>query len=158
MDILRVNTVTDVFMMNELATAAAKEVKTVDEIKNLMFSTTELLDVNSASSNFEKAMKILETSSFLPYKSSSGVDLFCSPKDTFFIVDNKNYAEKFKDQLPLLDFTYEQLFSLHDLFRILRVDDRYLTRHVQHETSIETSVLDVDLTEQFRQCAYAISW
>ncbi len=103
-------------------------------------------------------MEILQQSKYLPYKSPSGHDMFCSSEETFFIVDNKYYGEKFSGKLILLDFTYEQLILLHELFRILRLDDRYLTRHVRRETSAETSTVDNALTHQFRQCAYAISW
>ena len=84
--------------------------------------------------------------------------MFRSLEESFFIVDNKYYAENFGGKLVLLDFTYEQLNSLHELFRILCLDDRYLARHVRRETSAETLTVDNALTHQFRQCAYAISW
>ena len=156
-NVLGVSTVTDVFMMKQLAAAAAKSIKNVDEIKRLMLSASELLDVNSQSSHFATSMETLQQSKYLPCKSPSG-HMFCSLKETFFIVDNKYYAEKFGGKLVLLDFTYEQLIFLHELFRILRIDHRYLTRHVRRETSAETSTVDNALTHQFRQCAYAISW
>jgi hypothetical protein len=156
-NVLGVSTVTDVFMMEQLAEAANKSLKNPDEIKRLMLSTSELLDVNSKSSQFGKSMEILQRSKYLPCKSPSG-DMFRSSKETFFIVDNKYYAEIFSDKLVLLDFAYEQLIFLHELFRILRLDDHYLSRHVRRETSADTSTLDNALTHQFRQCAYAISW
>jgi hypothetical protein len=156
-NVLGVSTVTDVFMMKQLAAAAAKPFKNADEIKRLMLSASELLNVNSQSSQFGPSMEILQQSKYLPCKSPSG-HTFRSLEETFFIVDNKFYAEKFSGQLVLLDFTYEQLNFLHELFRILRLDDRYLARHVRRETSAETSTVDDTLTHQFRQCAYAISW
>jgi hypothetical protein len=156
-NVLGVSTVTDVFMMEQLAAAATKPFKNADEIKRLMLSASELLDVNSQSSQFGTSMEILQQSKYLPCKSPSG-HMFRSLEETFFIVDNKYYAEKFSGKLVLLDFTYEQLIFLHELFRILRLDDRYLARHVRRETSAETSTVDNALTHQFRQCAYAISW
>jgi hypothetical protein len=155
--VLGVSTVTDVFMMKQLAAAAAKPVKNADDIKRLMLSASELLDFNSKSSQFGTSIEILKQSKYLPCKSPSG-HMFCLLEETFFIVDNKYYAEKFSSKLVLLDFTYEQLTSLHELFRILRLDNRYLARHVRRETSAETSAIDDALTYQFRQCAYAISW
>jgi hypothetical protein len=157
-NVLGVSTVTDVFMMKQLAAAAAKPFKNADEIKRLMLSASQLLDVNSQSSQFGTSMEILQRSKYLPCKSPSGHDMFRSPEETFFIVDNKYYTEKFSGKLILLDFTYEQLSFLHELFRILRLDDRYLARHVRRETSAETSTVDNALTHQFGQCAYAISW
>jgi hypothetical protein len=156
-NVLGVSTVTDVFMMKQLAAAAAKPFKNADEIKRLMLSASELLNVNSQSSQFGKNMEVLQQSRYLPCKSPSG-HTFRSLEETFFIVDNKYYAEKFSGKLVLLDFTYEQLIFLHELFRILRLDNRYLARHVRRETSAETSTVDNALTHQFRQCAYAISW
>ena len=156
-NILGVSTVTDVFMMKQLAAAAAKPSKNADEIKRLMLSASELLGVNSQSSQFGTSIDILRKSKYLPCKSPSG-PVFRSMEETFFIVDNKNYAEKFSGKLVLLDFAYEQLISLHELFRILRLDDHYLARHVRRETSAGASTVDNALTRQFRQCAYAISW
>jgi hypothetical protein len=156
-NVLGVSTVTDVFMMKQLAAAAAKPSKNADEIKGLMLSASKLLDVNSQSSQFEKSIEILQRSKYLPCISPSG-HVFRSCQETFFIVDKKSYAEKFGGKLVLLDFPYEQLILLHTLFRILRLDDRYLERHVRHETSAETSTVDNVLTHQFRQCAYALSW
>ena len=157
-NVLGVSTVTDVFMMKQLADAAANPSKNADEIKRLMLSASELLGVNSQSSQFGTSIDILQQSKYLPCKPPYGPVKFRSPEETFFIVDNKNYAEKFSGKLVLLDFTYEQLISLHELFRILRLDDHYLARHVRRETSAETSTVDNALTLQFRQCAYAISW
>ena len=155
-DVLGVNTVTPAFMIKELARAASKRQKNINEIKNLMLSASELLDVNSKSSDFRVSMESLEESKFLPCKLISGNLELRSVAEQFFIVDKECHAV-FNGQLIILDFTYEQLNSLHDLFRILRLDNRYLSRHVSPETSADTSSEDDILTEQFRQCAYAIS-
>ena len=157
-DVLRVSTVTDVFMMEQLAKAASKAQKDANEIKKLMCSASELLDANSQDSHFEKSLGLLQRSSYLPCKLPTGGKEYRSEKDTFFIVDNEYYANKFDGRLILLDFTYGELTILHDLFRILRLDDRYLSRYVRYETSARTSAVDEMLTEQFRQCAYPISW
>jgi hypothetical protein len=156
-DVLGVSTVTDVFMMKQLAAATSKPTKDIDEIKALMLSTSELLGADSQSAKYKTSTETLRKWSYLPCKLPSG-NVFRSLKETFFIVDHEYYAEKFKGRLVLLDFTYEQLTSLHDLFRLLRLDDHYLARHVRRETSVETSTFDDILTQQFRQCAYAISW
>lgn len=155
---LRVSTVTDVFMMKQLAAAAAKPSKNADEIKSLMLSASELLDINSKSSQFGTSVEILQQNEYLPCKSPLGHSMFCSPEQSFFIVDNEYYFHKFSGKLMLLDFAYEQLISLHELFRILRLDDHYLSRHVSRKTSAPTWTEDKVLTDQFRQCAYAISW
>lgn len=156
--VLRVKVVTDAFMMEQLATAASKAQKTVAEIKNLMFATSEVLDYNSEVSRFQTSIDSLQNSTYLPCNLPSGGQEYRSAEQTFFIVDNKHYAEMFSGKLVLLDFKYEELISLHELFRILRLDGCYLSRHVSPETSAESWNRDNVLTEQFRQCAYAISW
>lgn len=157
-DVLGTSTVTDKFLMKQLASAASKQVKVAADIKTLMISASEMLDISSEPSKFRHSIEVLEGSTFLPCVSASGQNMFCSPDDTFFIVDNEFYGSRFRGELMLLDFTYEQLNSLHELFRILRLDNRYLQRHVEIETTAGMSNVDEILTHQLRQCAYPISW
>ena len=157
-NILGIRVVTDKIMMNQLAAKAGDASTSIDEIKSLMLWTSEMLSLDSESSQFVKSMDILRQSKFLPCRLPSGQSVFCSPDQTFFIVDNELYAHSFRRELILLDFAYEQLNSLHALFLLLRLDDRYLGRHVIDEITANTSTVDDALTDQFRQCAYAISW
>lgn len=156
--VLGVTTVTDVFMMNQLAAAATKQSKNANEIKKLMLSTSALLNADTQRSKLEKSIEILEQSKYLPCRSSTGGLQFCSATETFFIVDNQTFGEKFENKLIMLDCTYEELNCLHELFRILRLDDHYLARHISEKTSADSSNADDALTEEFRKCAYAISW
>lgn len=103
-------------MMKQLATAASKATKRSDEIKSLMFSTSELLSVNSKGSHFVPSTDVLKQSVYLPCKSPSGQPMLCSPDESSLIVDSESYANKFGRELILLDFTYEELNSLHALF------------------------------------------
>lgn len=158
-DILGVSTVTSGFMMKQLATAAARPQKDVNEIKKLMLSTSQSLSSDNRMSEVEKSVETLLQSQFLPCQSPQGGEIeFRTASETFFILDNQYYGEKFSGKVFMLDFTYEQLISLHELFRVLRLDDHYLTRHVSRETSADGVERNDLLTEQFRQCAYAISW
>lgn len=156
--ILCVATVTDVFMMDQLAEAAAKQSKSADEIKRLMLSASTLLSPNTNMSEIQMSIEVLQQSKYLPCRSLTGGIHFCSAKDTFFILDNKFFGRMFEGKLVMLDCTYEELNSLHELFRILRLDDHYLARHVSEETSAESSDMSDMLTDEFRECAYAISW
>lgn len=156
--VLGVNTVTSVFMMKELANAAKSRTKTVENIKTLMLAVSELLDMSSSKSEFRSSMEILDECNYLPCRITGGAVEFRSKSQAFFILDNGNYADEFGDLLVMLDFTYEQLNSLHNLIQLLGLDDHYLARHVHSKTSADDSARDDSLTTQFRQCAYAISW
>ena len=144
-------------MMRQLANAAKKADKSSADLKSLMLSASQLLDTTSDSSKFASSIKALEETKWLPCISSSGA-LFCSMEELFFIVDNADYANMFRGKLVLLDFSYEQLSFLHELLRVLDLLHRYLGRHVSRQTFADSSVVDIPLTEQFRQCAYPLSW
>ncbi|KIW74784.1 hypothetical protein Z517_11554 [Fonsecaea pedrosoi CBS 271.37] len=157
-DILGVSTVKSGFMMKQLAAAAARPQKDVNEIKKLMLSTSQSLSADNRLSEVEKSVDSLLQSQFLPCKNpQTGDIIFRTASEKFFILDNQYDGEKFSGQIFMLDFTYEQVISLHGLFRVLRLDDRYLTRHVGPKTSADGVESDDLLTEQFRLCAYAIS-
>lgn len=155
---LKVNTVTAGFMLKQLAAASASVQKNSDDIKGLMLSTSVLLQSERDTSKFDKSLEILSDKKYLPCKSTTGTIEFRSAAQTFFIADNQYYAERFIDQLTMLDFSYDQLNSLHELFRLLKIEDHYLSKHVRQQTSAENSVVNDKLTLQFRQCTYAISW
>jgi hypothetical protein len=157
-DVLGINTVTDVFLMKELAAAASRQSKDVENIKRLMLAASQKLDGRSPPDRYGNSLEILEANKFLPCTLPNGGMVFCTTEDAFFIVDNQSYGIKFQRKLLLLDFSYEQLNSLHELFCILRIDDRYLQRHVDLETVSETSSIHDGMTKDIRQCAYPISW
>ncbi|KIX03638.1 uncharacterized protein Z518_07191 [Rhinocladiella mackenziei CBS 650.93] len=155
--VLGVQTVTPMFMMKQLAAAAKSNAKTVDNIKKLMLAASELLDMGSNGSQFRSSMEVLDECAYLPCRSIAGATEFRSKSQSFFIVDNETYANEFGDQLVMLDFTYEQVNSLHKLIRLLGLDDHYLARHVLLETSARVSTPSDTLMAQFHECAYPIS-
>jgi hypothetical protein len=157
--VLGVQTVTPAFMMKQLAAAAKSHTKTVDNIKKLMLAVSESVDMGSnESKSFRSSMEVLDECAYLPCRSIAGRTEFRSKSQSFFIVDNQTYADEFGDQLVMLDFTYEQVNSLHKLIRLLGLDDHYLARHVQLETSAPVSTPCETIMPQFRECAYPISW
>jgi hypothetical protein len=156
--VLGVQTVTPMFMMKQLAAAAKSNTKTVDDIKKLMLAVSELLDMGSNGSQFRSSMEVLDECAYLPCRSIARATEFRSKSQSFFIVDNETYANEFGDKLVMLDFTYEQVNSLHNLIRLLGLDDHYLARHVQSETSARVSTPSDTLMAQFHECVYPISW
>ncbi len=157
-EVLGVQTVTPMFMMKQLAAAAKSNAKTADNVKNLMLAVSELLEPGDNGAQLRNSMEILDECAYLPCRSTAGTTEFRSRTQSFFIVDNETYANEFGDQLIMLDFTYEQVNSLHKLIQLLGLDDHYLTRHVQPETSARVSAPSDTFMAQFHECAYAISW
>jgi len=157
-DTLGVHTVTDVFMMDELAKEASRTTKDRGRIKSLMLSAAAMLNVESETSKFPHSLAILQQAEFLPCRSSTQTHQLLALDDPFFVVDNIEAANAFEGKLPFLDFTYEELNTLQILLRLLRLESRYLSKNLVFETHEEDSTLDVELTQQIRQCAYALSW
>jgi hypothetical protein len=52
--------------------------------------------------------------------------------ERFFIPDDQEFAATFKDDLPLLDVTAEEIAILNPLFTWLGFEDRYLSNLVRH--------------------------
>ena len=144
--------------MNELAKEAAKPVKNKTQIKSLMLSTAAMLNAESDVSKFPSSLAILQQANFLPSNSPNQTSELLALNDSFFIVDNLKVAQAFEGKLALLDFTYEELNTLHTLVRLLRLEDRYLSKNVALETDEGDCALDTGLTQQIQQCAYALSW
>src|SRR4051812_44997984 len=93
-EVLQVHPVTDCFLLEELAKAAAKP---NDGIRKLMLSVGMLLSDDIHIEELEIQVKLLRTTSFLPCSTPTGERKFLSPNDSFFIVDNDRYAEAFRD-------------------------------------------------------------
>ncbi|SCO05037.1 uncharacterized protein FFM5_08489 [Fusarium fujikuroi] len=55
---------------------------------------------------------------------------FVGSTEEFFIPDDEEFATTFKDNLPLLDVTAEEIALLDPLFTWLGFKDRYLSKHV----------------------------
>jgi hypothetical protein len=156
--ILGVHTVTASFLMKQLATAAKSTTKTHESIKAIMLALSEMLDHSSNDTSFRSSIEILDQSAYLPCRLKNGRLEFRSKAQSFFIVDNEQYAQVLQNWVIMLDFTYEQMNSLHRLVQLLGLGDHYLARHVHYETSAEARTESASLTAQLRQCAYAISW
>lgn len=156
--ILGVNTLTDTFMMKELAKLANSPAKTSHELAKLMLATASMLSSTTDPADFSDSLAKLQEAQFLPCRQCDGSIVLVGLSDSFFVIDNSAFGVRFEGKLKVLDFTYDQLNTLHPLFRMLRLEDRYLSKSVQNETDAGESVTDTALTSEFRQCAYAISW
>lgn len=156
-NILRVNTISDEFMMRELAKAATASTKDRNTIKKLMLDTSAILTSNSKADSFD-CTATLKTARFLPCITPDGSAKYLTITDDFFIPNDNIYVQAFQGRLYALDFTYSELNTLHPLINLLQLDGKYLAQNVLHQTEEGDSSIDDALTAQLRECAYAISW
>jgi hypothetical protein len=74
-----------------------------------------------------------------------------SCNNTFFIPDQQSLVDTFKESLPLLDFTVDEVRKLRPLFESLRIMDRTLRASVK--TSWKPTgkpVMDAGMTERLK--------
>lgn len=157
-DVLGVHTVTDVFLMDELAKEALHSAKNNDRLKSLMLSTAGMLNAKSEVSKFHGSLAVLQQAEFLPCRLPDETSEHLALDDAFFIVDNLEIADAFRGKLTFLDFTYEELNTLHTLLKLLQLESRYLSKNISFERDEGDSILDAGMTQQVQQCAYALSW
>jgi hypothetical protein len=76
--------------------------------------------------------------------------------DTFVVGDRRQYLEMFRDKIPWLDFSLEEIHSYEKFFSGLGIQKKFLSVILQSETDAsETSIHD-GLTMDVRRKAYAI--
>lgn len=142
-------------MMRELAKAAADP---DESIRELIIATGKTIPDEHQNIEYAKSIRILRNADFLPCRSPRGKLMFQPLVGTFFIFDDQEYSKLFADRLCTIDFSYQELTSLHKLFRLLGLQDHYLSRHVKVKTVEGQTSLSQSLTRQLRDCAYALSW
>lgn len=155
--LLDVSTVSDVFMMKQLAQTAKRTDKNPSELKKLMLETSRMLVANSATESFTESIEILQKSQFLPCRLPSGQLKCLAITEDFFIPDETMSAQAFRDQVCMLDVTYAELSSLHKLLSLLNVQHKYLSKNISSRVEKGVSLADERLTQWFRECAFAIS-
>ena len=129
-----------------------------EEVKGIMMNAGQIIATKSdLASVGEELLLRLSECCYLPVTRTTG-NGFVKKDANFFIVDHERFGNAFKGKVDLLDFTYEELTSLHPFFHTLDLGNRYLSAHVKSETEVKNSRGSQDLTDHFQQRAYALSW
>lgn len=96
----------------------------------------ELKDVNA--SKAAQLLKPLQDKSIFPITNGPGTNGYDSLLDihntTWFIADQPLLRESFHGKTPLLALPIEDISELEDMFRVLRLDDRFLSRRTTNRT------------------------
>ena len=129
----------------------------VEEMKLIMQAAGQILSVDRDDAKLKEDVRALRKIKFLPVRSNRGYR-FEKVSGEFFIVDHERFGNAFKGQLDLLDFSYSDMTSLAPLFQVLELEHRYLSGHVEAKTAVEAEEFNNDLSNHFRNRAYAFSW
>jgi hypothetical protein len=158
LDRLGVSTMNAKLLLKALARASEpSQSPDGEKTKSIMMSAGQILAADQNTEGLKDILQDLKKNRYLPIRRDQGWT-FAKASANYFVVDHERYGSAFRGKLSLLDFTYAELTSLHSLFQLLGLEHRYLSRHVDTETIVNTSYSSSDLASHLRHRAYALSW
>lgn len=98
----------------------------------------------------------LSESECFPVIGPNGVFHWMHSRHDFAIPDRKQYSERFRGQIDILDFTLEEVHEMKKIFEVLGMEKLFLSRLVKVHTSAEGGDMSDRLTSRLRKKAYAI--
>ena len=155
---LRVKTASVSMLIQELITLANQGVKEAKELKSIMIAVGTMLAQEPNLNALGASLNNLKKCKFLPVRSKAGGQSFERTDASFFINDHERFGLPFNGKLNFLDFSYDDLMLLHPLFQSLKLEPRYLSHHIETETTVRNSIKNQSLANEFRQRSYALSW
>ncbi|KAL2441686.1 hypothetical protein ABEF95_016087 [Exophiala dermatitidis] len=153
---VKVKTMNINVLLQELGRTAERTSPDVDEVKRIILTVGELLASDPEVAVNEKQLRNLEKTTFLPVRGPNGLELF-SVDQAFAINDHQRYGQLFANQAKILDFGHEKMTSLYTLFKLLNLEDRFLSGLVVPKTTVDKSTAHEALGHYIRDRAYALS-
>jgi hypothetical protein len=130
----------------------------LDEARRILFALGQVLAASSQSTLSDKSMNLLSRTTCFPIRGPTGKRLVSCYDGCYSINDHQRYGDQFLYEIETLDFSCEDLTSLHPLFQRLESEDLYLSATVTTSTTVEKSRKNDDLTDHMRGLSYALSW
>lgn len=123
-------------LIQELIALARQDVKNAGEFKSIMVAAGAMLGQEQNLEALEPSLHNLKKYKFLPVRNSTGAQCFEKTSASFFINDHERYGTAFQGKLNFLDFSYDELTSLHPQFQSLKLENRYLSGHIETDTTV----------------------
>jgi hypothetical protein len=153
-----------VFFQNRLKISPASLGTLVEGLRSLaqeqysVHAIKEMISAISAMDPKREDLASLAGANFLPIRrtgsASAGVS-FQSCGSNFSIIDRTKLANIFRPYTGFLDFSLEEVQNLAPFLQALELSNKYLLNICTQETACSDSgLLDVELTEKFRNRAY----
>jgi hypothetical protein len=88
----------------------------------------------------------------LPVRNADGMQHLARPGDDFFILNRLEFETAFRDQIPTLSFSLEQIVKFESFLLALRLEGRYMSRLVQIVTEAQNPASEIcaRATRRFR--------
>ncbi|KZF20943.1 hypothetical protein L228DRAFT_223072 [Xylona heveae TC161] len=131
---LGVKTLTLQMVYDELLQTSPQ--KTLDEIKNTIWSFNALLQTESSHVNPEALLK----ASVFPIEYQNGAKTLTSASTEFAIADREYLATRFRGRIKLLDYNLADVRRLQPFFEWANLTYRYLSAAIREITSVSEGV------------------
>lgn len=150
-------------LLEELIRMCDNEATNIDEVKSLLREIASMLSNEDPTDKVDELLRKLRDTKFLPLLDRTVAEVgydnaFATPKEEFYIGDDQRFTDAFKGDVDLLDFSAAEMNSFRPIFTALRLENRYISRRVQFETSVEGQDVNDILTADLRLRCFAISW
>lgn len=147
-DILHVrdpSTDTYIEQLKELVPFGYEKIKDIEETMHIM-NTMRFSDAQ---------VDELHQLEFLPVRDADGMCYLARPSDEFFILNRFEFEGAFREQVPSLNFSLEQIVRLQFLLSTLKLKDRYVSRLVSIVTEAQDPASEISsrATRRFRRRA-----
>ncbi|KAH8702222.1 hypothetical protein BGW36DRAFT_289384 [Talaromyces proteolyticus] len=126
---LHIQTPTIATYVEQLELLAAQDSPSVAEIKHTINCINEL-------SPTRNSLKGLRQLICLPVHISGAEIRLMRPSDVFFVADRREYEKLFREKVPVLDFSLEEIHAIYPFLTALRLTDRYMSVVVQETTMV----------------------
>ena len=126
----------------------------LEDISRLFFEVNKLLkDVSTSKAAL--LLKPLKTKPIIPVINGSGREDYDTLLDihdrSWYIPDQASFIDSFKGVVPLLAFAIQDLPAVEDVFRVLRIDGRKMSKMVTSQTlAMGETRSDFRHTDSFR--------
>jgi len=129
-DKMKVRTMNIDVPLQELERTANKNSPNIDEVKRIILTPSEFLASDPEVEVNKERLSSLEQTTVLPVRGPDGLELF-SVDQAFTTNDHQRYGQLFENQVEVLDFGHEEMTSLYPLFKLLDLEDRFLSALVE---------------------------
>jgi hypothetical protein len=131
------------------ALAEGVRVPTIEEVKHF-------IDEINRREPREGTLEELKPLNILPVRPINGDVRLTNSHPPFAIIDRLEYGKAFEGKYPILHFNLEEVHKLQPFLSALGLQDRYMSKIVEEKSTVEGGAWDRDLSDKFRQKAYAL--
>jgi hypothetical protein len=144
--ILSIQTPTTSTYVEQLRMLAEERPPNVHEIKTAIENINRLQPTNTDLDSIRHLR-------CLPVKIADGRAELASTASQFFVVDRIEYGTAFRDKVPIMDFSLEDIRRLRPFLDALELGDRYMSLAIEETTTVQQPASEPStiLTRAFRQ-------